>query len=175
MFSAAFENEMVQRTFRRIRNERWLYDARIMQKHMDLHLIDLLEREKLDQVLDYIHNPQRLYADVLHLLIAEKVPNIDEERKTFKNHFRDAIKKAAAGAMAVNSKRAQTFVNQLRKKILDGYLQSEILGSAFRIDCSGECASVRSITTHKTDLMMQFINQGELQDYHVQALMNWIT
>ncbi len=103
---------------------------------MDLHLIDLLEREKTGKVLDYICNPKTFYADVLHLLIAQKVPNIDDEWKTFKNHLRDAIKKAAA--VEVDKKRAQTFVNQLRKEFLDGYLQSEILGSAFRIDCSGE-------------------------------------
>jgi hypothetical protein len=127
---------MVQRTFQGIRNERWLYDARFMRKHMDLHLIDLLERKKLDQVLDYIGNPERFYADVLHLLIARKVPNIDEEWQSFRNHLRDAIKKASA--VKVDKKRAQTFVDQLRKVFLDGYLQSETLGSAFRNDFSGE-------------------------------------
>jgi hypothetical protein len=105
-----------------------------MQKHMDLHLIDLLERNELDQVLDCIRNPQTFYADVLHLLIAQKVPNnIDEEWQTFRNHLREAIKKAAR--VEVDRKRAQTFVNQLRKEFLE---QSETLGSAFRIDCSGE-------------------------------------
>jgi hypothetical protein len=127
---------MVQRTFQGIRNQRWLYDARFMQKHMDLHLIDLLERNELDQVLDCIRNPQTFYADVLHLLIAQKFPNLDEEWQTFRNHLRYAIKKAAA--VEVDKERAQTFVDQLRKEFLDGYLQSEILGSAFRIDCSGE-------------------------------------
>jgi hypothetical protein len=73
---------------------------------------------------------------MLHLLIAQTVPNIDDEWQTFKNHLRYAIKKAAA--VEVDKEKAQTFVNQLRKEFLDGYLQSEILGSAFRIDCSGE-------------------------------------
>ncbi|XP_046439459.1 uncharacterized protein LOC124190679 [Daphnia pulex] len=132
----AFENDMVQRTCRRIRNERWLYDARYMQKHMDLHLIDLLERNQLDQVLDYLRNPQWFYADVLHLLIAQKVPHVDEQWRSFKNRLRDAISKAAA--VEVDKEKAQTFVDHLRKEFLDGYLQSEILGSAFRIDCSGE-------------------------------------
>jgi hypothetical protein len=136
LFFAAFENEMVQRTFQGIRNERWLYDARIMQKHKDLYLIDLLEKNQLDQVLDYLRYPQRFYADVLHLLIAQKVPNLDEEWKSFKNRLRDAIKKAAA--VEVDKERAQTFVDQLRKEFLYGYLQSKTLGSAFRIDCSGE-------------------------------------
>jgi hypothetical protein len=73
---------------------------------------------------------------MLHLLIAQTVPNIDDEWQTFKNHLRYAIKKAAA--VEVDKEKAQTFVNQLRKEFLDGYLQSEILVSAFRIDCSGE-------------------------------------
>ncbi len=135
-FFAAFENEMVQRTFQGIRNERWLYDARIMQKHMDLYLIDLLEKKKLDQVLDYLRYPQRFYADVLHFLIAQKVPNIDEEWQSFRKHLRDAINKAAA--VEVDKERAQTFVDQLRKEFVYGYLQNETLGSAFRIDFSGE-------------------------------------
>jgi hypothetical protein len=50
--------------------------------------------------------------------------------------LRDAIKKAAA--VEVDKERAQIFVDDLRKEFLDGYLQSETLGSAFRIDCSGE-------------------------------------
>jgi hypothetical protein len=107
-----------------------------MQKHMDLHLIDLLEREKLNQVFDYIANPQRLYADVLHLLIAQKVPNIDNEWESFKNHLRNAIKKAVA--VEVDKERAQKFVDQLRKEFVYSYLQSEILGLTFRIDFSGE-------------------------------------
>jgi hypothetical protein len=136
LFSAAFENEMVKRTYQGIRNERWLYDARFMQNHMDLHLIDLLENEKLTKVLDYMGNPQRFYTDVLHLLIAQKVPNVDDEWETFKSCLRNAIYKAAA--FEVDKQRAQTFVDDLRKEFLDGYLQSETLGSAFRIDCSGE-------------------------------------
>ena len=50
---------------------------------------------------------------MLHLLIAQKVPNIDEEWETFKNHLREAIKKAAV--VKVDKKRAQTFVDQLRE------------------------------------------------------------
>ncbi len=126
---------------------------------MDLHLIDLLlegnkqnrvldcirnpkkifgliGKNQLDQVLDCIRNPQTFYADVLHLLIAQKFPNIDEQWQTFRNYLRDAINKAAA--VEVDKERAQTFVDHLRKEFLDGYLQSETLGSAFRIDCSGE-------------------------------------
>ncbi|EFX68082.1 hypothetical protein DAPPUDRAFT_114845 [Daphnia pulex] len=73
---------------------------------------------------------------MLHLLIAQKVPNLDEEWQTFRSHLRDAINKAAA--VNVNKEKAQTFVDHLRKEFLDGYLQSETLHSAFRIDCSGE-------------------------------------
>jgi hypothetical protein len=73
---------------------------------------------------------------MLHLLIAQTVPNIDDEWQTFKNHLRYGIEKAAA--VEVDKEKAQTFVNQLRKEFSDGYLQSETLHSAFRIDCSGE-------------------------------------
>ena len=132
----AFEKEMVQKTFQGIRNERWLYDARIMQKHMDLYLIDLLEDELLDQVLDHIGKPKKFYEEVLHRLIAKKIVNVDNEWQSFINHLKQSITKAAA--VEVDKGRAQTFVDQLRKEFLDGYLQSEILGSAFVIDCTNE-------------------------------------
>jgi hypothetical protein len=130
---------MVQKTFKGIRNERWLYDARIMQKYMDLYLIDLLEDKQLDKALDHINYSKEFYAEVLHQLIAEKifiVVNVDDEWRSFINHLRQSIAKAAA--VQVDKGRAQTFVDQLRKEFLEGYLQSETLGSAFLIDCSNE-------------------------------------
>ena len=127
---------MVQKTFQGIRNERWLYDARIMQKYMDLFLIELLEDPQLDQVLNHIRHPEEFYAEVLHLLIAEKIVNFDDEWRSFIKQLRQSITKAAA--VRVDKGRAQTFVVQLRKEFLEGYLQSETLGSVFVIDCSNE-------------------------------------
>jgi hypothetical protein len=127
---------MVQKTFRGIRNERWLYDARFMQKHMDLYLIELLEDQQLDKVLDYIRHPKEFYAVVLHRLIAEKIVNVDDEWQSFINHLRRSIAKVAA--IKVNQGRAQNFVDQLRKEFLEGYLQSETLGSAFLMDYNNE-------------------------------------
>ncbi|XP_046636048.1 uncharacterized protein LOC124314746 [Daphnia pulicaria] len=133
---SAFEKEMVQKTLHGIRKKRWLNEARFIQKHMDLHLIDLLEKKKLNEALDNISFPKRFYAEVLQRLIAQQVPNGDSEWHKFKNDLRRAIDKAAI--IEVKERRAQTFVNQLRKEFFEGYLQSETLGSAFRIDCSGE-------------------------------------
>jgi hypothetical protein len=135
-YLTAFEKELVQKIFKGIRNERWLYDARIMQKHMDLYLIELLEDKQLDKVLVHLGNPKEFYAEVLHRLIAEKIVNVDDERQSFINHLRQSIVKVAA--IEFDKGRAQTFVDQLRKEFLEGYLQSETLGSAFLIDCSDE-------------------------------------
>lgn len=59
-----------------IQNERWLHDARTMQHHIDLYLVDLLDENKLDRVLDYVRKPQKLYQKVLCRLIVSKVPNV---------------------------------------------------------------------------------------------------
>ena len=129
---------MVKRTSNRIRNERWLQDARFLHKHMDLYLIDLLEKKQISVVLDCINNPQKWYQIVLYQLIAEMVPNVDEEWINFTNHLEQAIKNSALATMNADKDRAQTFVDQLRKEFLNGYLQSEHLASAFLIDYSGE-------------------------------------
>jgi hypothetical protein len=133
----AFEKEMVKRTSNRIRNERWLQDARFMHKHLDLHLVDLLEKKKTSEVLEFLRNPKHLYDVVLGQLIAQKVPKVDEEWATFINHLKQAITNAALATNVVKG-RAQTFVGQLRNEFLNGYLQSEQLASAFLIDCTGE-------------------------------------
>ncbi len=126
----------MKKTLFGIRKERWLNEARFIQKHMDLHLIDLLEKKKLNKALDNIHFPKTFYAEVLQRLITQQVPNGDSEWQKFKNHLRQAIDKASM--IEVKEGRAQTFVDQLRIEFLEGYLRSETLGSAFRIDCSGE-------------------------------------
>ena len=158
---------MVQKTFKGIRNERWLYDARIMQKHMDLFLIELLEDELLDKVLDHLGNPKEFYAVVLHRLIAEKIVNVDDEWQCFINHLRQSITQAAA--VQVEKGRAQTFIDQLRKEFLDGYLQSETLGSAFVIDCNNEYEDCDNEDTEEfnddclTELMRVMDKQAYIQ------------
>ncbi len=129
---------MVKRTSNRIRNERWLQDARFLHKHMDLYLIELLEKKQISVVLDCVTKPKNYYQIVLNRLIAEKVPNVDEEWIHFINHLEQAIQNAALATMNVEKDRAQTFVSELRNEFLKGYLQSEHLASAFLIDYSGE-------------------------------------
>ncbi|EFX63171.1 hypothetical protein DAPPUDRAFT_268971 [Daphnia pulex] len=105
---------------------------------MDLHLIDLLEENQIDQVLDYIKDPKHFYACVLRRLISLKVPDVKEEWSRFKSQVKDAVKQAALATFNVNSGLAQTFVNNLRDEFSDGGLQSHAMASAFSIDCSGE-------------------------------------
>ena len=57
---------MVKKTSNYIRNERWLQDARFLHKHMDLYLIDLLEKKQISAVLACIKNPQKWYQIVLY-------------------------------------------------------------------------------------------------------------
>ena len=130
----AFKKEMVAKTSNAIRNERWLHDARFMHKHMDLYLADLLVEEKPSDVLDYIQRPHFLYKDVLHLLIAKKVPDIHEEWENFKSNLIRLMKKVAK-LSATEKNKCQKFVDGLRNEFLE---ESECLAKAFLIDCSGE-------------------------------------
>jgi hypothetical protein len=131
-------------------------------------LIELLEDELLDKVLDHLGNPKEFYAVVLHRLIAEKIVNVDDEWQSFINQLRQSITQAAA--VEVDRRRAQTFVDQLRKEFLDGYLRSETLGSAFSIDCSNEYEDCDNEETDKfneaclTKLMRVMDKQASIQD-----------
>jgi hypothetical protein len=134
----AFEKEMIQKAFNVIRNRQWLFDARLMHKHLDLYLIDLLDEQKINEVLYCINQPQSFYAYVLHRLIAQNVPNVEKEWQDFTICLKQAIKKAAVASTEVESGKAQNFVNQLRNEFLKGGLQNELLASAFLINLSGE-------------------------------------
>jgi hypothetical protein len=129
---------MIQKAFNVIRNRQWLFDARLMHKHLDLYLIDLLDEQKINEVLDKIYQPQSFYADVLHRLIAQNVTNVEKEWQDFTICLKQAIKKAALATSNVVSGKTQNFVNQLRNEFLKGGLQNELLASAFLTDFSGE-------------------------------------
>ena len=135
----AFEKEMLQATVNRIRNCLWLHDARLMHKHMDLYLCELLEDRKLQKVLEHIRLPKGLYEIVLQQLIAQKVPNVDELWQSYIRDRKRQIEAAALATLDVVNGRAQKFVDVLRDEFLknDG-LQSECLAKSFLIDCSGE-------------------------------------
>jgi hypothetical protein len=137
-FTLAFEKEMIQKAFNVIRNRQWLFDARLMHKHLDLYLIDLLDEQKINEVLYCINQPQSFYAYVLHRLIDQNVPNVEKEWQDFTICLKQAIKKAAVASTEVESGKAQNFVNQLRNEFLKGGLQNELLASAFLINLSGE-------------------------------------
>lgn len=129
---------MVLKTFKEIRNERWLYDARIMHKHMDLHLIDLLENQKVSEVLENIRESKRFFADVLQQLISQKVPSVKKEWQSFLSQMKHAIEKAALATLEVDCAIAQNFVDPLQNEFLKDNLRSDQLASAFSIDCSDE-------------------------------------
>ena len=100
----AFVKEMVAKTANSIRNERWLHDARLMHKHMDLYLADLLVEEKHWMVLDYLKYPKFLYNDVLHRLIAKKVPDVKKEWKNFISDLERLIKEVAKLSLTETNK-----------------------------------------------------------------------
>jgi hypothetical protein len=129
---------MIQKAFNIIRDQRWLFDARFMNKHIDLQLIELLDEQKVLEVLCCIKKPQTLYANVLHRLIAQNFTNVEKEWHNFTICLKQAIKKAALATTKVESGKAQNFVNQLRNEFLKGGLQNELLASAFLINLSGE-------------------------------------
>ena len=136
----AFEKELVQRTSNAIRNERWLYDAKIMHKHIDLFLADMLMEKKRDikEILQFVLQPRFLYGDVLQRLVTQKVPDVRQVwNNTFKKCLMDAIEKAIHASVHVRSGRAQKFVDDLREQCTRSF-QSESLANALLINCTGE-------------------------------------
>jgi hypothetical protein len=137
----AFQEEMFKRTSNAVRNERWLHDSRFMHKHMDLYLADLLEMNKISEVLNLISKPQLLYILVLHRLIAKKVPDVCQQWEDFKKQLTRAVLSAVQVQCptAVVSGRAQKLVDKLRNIFLiDECFHSALLVKAFLMDCSGE-------------------------------------
>ena len=123
-----------------ITNKRWIYEARFMHKHLDLYLIDLLERDEVGKVLDYIRKPQELYRNVLAKLIAKKVPeNVGELWTQFLPHLKTAITTAANVAKQMKRGKAEKFVAQLKTEMLDDHnIRSQWLAEKFSTNIGGE-------------------------------------
>ena len=131
----AFEKEMIERTLNNIRNEKWLSDGKIMHKHIDLHLAQLLTDGDIDGTLKRIGQPQLHLTKVLHQLISRKIPNIDREWRNFVNHLKNAIKAAARVSAVLDIDRAQRFVDKLRDEF-SKIFHSDFLENSFRMNCS---------------------------------------
>lgn len=136
--ATAFGEEMVLRTCENIRSERWLHDSRYMRKHMDLHLVDLLEKEKISLVLALIYKPQPLYLKVLRQLVSQNVPDTTKESSNFSDHVKRAIQRiqfdAADGVRGI----AQRFVCSLQNSFSKSSLKSEHLSKLFLMDVRNE-------------------------------------
>ena len=140
----AFEKKMIQITVNAIRNERWMHDARIMHKHIDLHLISLLEDNELDKVLNYLHKPAGIYDIVLKELIKPHIPVAAEIWQDFVKVLNVCIDNAfmltANPSKMGNFMVARKLADELSKQFLDcksmGDEATMALGSAFTIDCN---------------------------------------
>ena len=123
-----------------ITNKRWIYEARFMHKHLDLYLIDLLERDEVGKVLDYIKKPQELYRNVLAKLIAKEVPkNVAQLWTQFLSHLKTAITTAANVAKQMKRGKAEKFVAQLKTAMLDDHnIRSQWLAEKFSTNIGGE-------------------------------------
>ena len=103
---------------------------------------------------------KKFYGIVLRRLIAGKIPNVGKEWTKFKNQLKDALKKAVLATNGVNKGLAQTFVNQLRDEFSEGSLQSDILSSAFSIDCTG---NIRNATMKKRQNFNKIAKRNEIK------------
>lgn len=133
----AFENVMIQCTTSRIRNEKWLHNGKFMQNHLDLHLIELLDNDELDETLDLIHSPQKLYKQVLEKLITTKTPDVKEEHNKFVQGLKTQVQLAISMSTSVASGRAVCFIKTLRNACVN-ILQSQFLGQKLLIECGDE-------------------------------------
>ena len=135
----AFEQEMVHCTTNRIRNEKWLHNGKFMQNHLDLYLIDLLENDKVNDVLDLLRYPKKLYTKVLQQLVATKIPAVESEYNKFVNCLKTQIHSSISQSISVKSGRAVFLITALRSACVN-VLLSQFLGQKLLIECGDEYA-----------------------------------
>lgn len=133
----AFEIKMIYLTTYAIRNEKWLNNGKFMQNHIDLYLIELLEDDKLQEVLNLIANLQKLYREVLENLVASKVRKQEEEYQKFIEILKKEILQVINSLPSIGSGRAAYFVETLRNGCVT-ILSSPYLGEKLLINCGEE-------------------------------------
>ena len=144
----AFVHEMIEKTANGIKNEKWLNDARLMHKFMDLLIANTLmyqqDQDRIQKIIYWIDHPKEFHNRILEELTADTVAttNINEAWNVFTITLKRVIQKAALAtdpSADMNITRAQKFVNQLRIEFSKSGLSSAgEIDSALCIDCSGE-------------------------------------
>ena len=141
----AFDEEIVEivyKTAMRIRQKQWLHDAKLLRKHIDLHLIQLLDKDDVHAVLFLVRSPQKMYNEVMRKLVTESIPNVHDEWSTFTNHLKAQVKLAASSAMTCESDRAKRFVEKLHELCVESF-PSRSLVKSLGINCGDEYKECR--------------------------------
>ncbi len=147
-----------------IREERWLLgDTTLFHCHIDLYLVDLLEKGKIQQVLTLIQHPQDMYAAVFETLVSPTVLTVGHNVwKAFKNYLIKAIMTAAKTVKTISNK-AQTlndFFDLLRNELLLCGPEDTSLADALVNICFGDGSNAQ-ILTEKMENAFQALVVGK--------------
>ncbi len=137
--NGVFEAELNARILRKVREQKWLYDFKITQVHMDLHLLKLVEEKSISELVRLVSKPADLFEAVVKSLIKRLViENVtDASWEMFKTKLKDAVKLATDDAILQRTYRASHFLQGLQTR-LNANFQSAVVARYLRIGIKSE-------------------------------------
>ncbi|RUP50410.1 hypothetical protein BC936DRAFT_139201, partial [Jimgerdemannia flammicorona] len=146
----AFEHELIPFVAAVLKTRQWVLDPKIMQAHLDLDLLNMLERGEESRVLE-IFNPEasrKHYQKVQHNLICKTMQSVLQPQwNLFRSQVISSLKDAAVKAKRAESRRAAKFLSALRTSLanllMTTYLSLKVQSGGSDFDsCDGETPDV---------------------------------
>ena len=130
----AFQKEMIRILDLRVRTKTWLSDPKALRARIDLALIQLIDQNKVDELLENVRNLAEFYDRVLLDLIAIEIPDLEKEFESFSATVKGALKSAIAAASLVPAEKAKKLIDELNSQFLllfrDNYLAMNLISDS---------------------------------------------
>ncbi|CAF3031482.1 unnamed protein product [Rotaria sp. Silwood2] len=110
-----------------LQNERFIKCGKIIQAYADLHLIELIKNDQIDELIKNLEASAEHYTFILNRLIQEKlVSSLKSQWLLFLKLLKTKISSAAEQVQTVETHRIQLFINKLRE-LLPMYLVEQMI------------------------------------------------
>ncbi|CAF1669887.1 unnamed protein product, partial [Didymodactylos carnosus] len=111
----AFKKAVITHTVLILQNEAFVKSGKVMQAYVDLDLIELMEKNNISKLTEYLKLGYKHYASVVDRLIQRKIiADLESQWNLFHPLLETSISSAAEKAIVVDSGRTYVFIACLR-------------------------------------------------------------
>ncbi|CAF1218609.1 unnamed protein product [Rotaria sordida] len=140
----AYKKAVIKHVVLILQNERFVKCGKVIQANADLHLIELIKKDQIDELIKRLEASAEHYTFILNRLIQEKlVDTLKSQWLLFVKLLKNNISSSAAQAQAGETHRTQLFIDKLRELLPTYFVEQMIsLDATVFIACDDENKNV---------------------------------